>query len=304
MKLVTYRPQANARPRLGAVLGDQILDLAGAAARRGDKRRLPASVRGLLMAGESTWARARELLAEAATRPAWLDLALLTPLTSAHLAAPIPNPSKALAIGLNYLGHCREQNRPVPKAPLIFAKNVSAIIGPYAPIRWTAGLTAQVDYEAELAFVIGKTACRVSEDQAMSYVFGYMVANDVSARDLQFGDGQWTRGKGLDTFFPTGPFLVSQDEVPDPHNLTIRAWVNGELRQDSTTADLIFKIPALVAYISRAFTLYPGDIVITGTPGGVGVFRQPPVFLQAGDVVEVEVERLGRLVNPVGGAVE
>jgi 2-keto-4-pentenoate hydratase/2-oxohepta-3-ene-1,7-dioic acid hydratase in catechol pathway len=154
-----------------------------------------------------------------------------------------------------------------------------------------------VDYEAELAVVIGRRARQVSADQALDYVAGYMNCNDVSARDLQFGDGQWVRGKSLDTFCPLGPWLVTRDEVPDPHSLSMRCTVNGAVLQDSTTAEMIFRVPELIEFASRAFTLLPGDVIATGTPDGVGVFRSPQVFLKDGDVVTVGIEGLGELTN-------
>jgi 2-keto-4-pentenoate hydratase/2-oxohepta-3-ene-1,7-dioic acid hydratase in catechol pathway len=158
-------------------------------------------------------------------------------------------------------------------------------------------LTAQVDYEAELAVVIGRTARQVPVDRALDYVLGYTCLNDVSARDLQVSDGQWTRAKSLDTFCPIGPWIVTADEVPDPGALRIRCRVNGELRQDASTADLVHGVPELIAYCSRSFTLEPGDVIATGTPGGVGAFREPPVFLGDGDAIDVEIERVGTLSN-------
>jgi 2-keto-4-pentenoate hydratase/2-oxohepta-3-ene-1,7-dioic acid hydratase in catechol pathway len=222
------------------------------------------------------------------------DLAL----NEVQILAPIANPSKVVAIGLNYMDHCREQNVDPPKAPLIFAKFPTAIIGPGETIRWDPALTSQVDFEAELAVVMGRTAHNVSEAEALDYVAGYTICHDVSARDLQFGDGQWVRGKSLDTFCPLGPYLVTRDEIPDPHTLAIRCTVNETVYQNSNTREMIFRIPSLIAYISRAFTLLPGDIITTGTPDGVGVFRSPKIFLKDGDVVMIEVEGLGQLTNP------
>ncbi|MCL4303315.1 MAG: fumarylacetoacetate hydrolase family protein, partial [Anaerolineae bacterium] len=191
-----------------------------------------------------------------------------------------------------------EQKVDPPKAPLIFAKFPTAIIGPGETIRWDPALTSQVDFEAELAVVMGRTARHVAEAEALDYVAGYTICHDVSARDLQFGDSQWVRGKSLDTFCPLGPSLVTRDEIPDPHALAIRCTVNETVYQNSNTGEMIFHIPYLIAYISRAFTLLPGDIITTGTPDGVGVFRSPKIFLKDGDVVTIEVEGLGRLTNP------
>jgi 2-keto-4-pentenoate hydratase/2-oxohepta-3-ene-1,7-dioic acid hydratase in catechol pathway len=195
------------------------------------------------------------------------------------------------------MDHCREQKVEPPKAPIIFAKFPSAIIGPGETIRWNPALTNQVDYEAELAVVMGRIARNVAEAEALDYVAGYTICHDVSARDLQMGDGQWIRGKSLDTFCPLGPYLVTRDEIPDPHHLAIRCTVNETVLQNSNTAEMIFHIPYLIAYISRAFTLLPGDVITTGTPDGVGVFRSPKIFLKGGDVVTIEVEGLGQLIN-------
>ena len=220
-----------------------------------------------------------------------------TPLAELRLLAPVPRPGKVVAIGLNYRAHAREQKVEAPPAPLIFAKFPTAVIGAGDTISWDPALTTQVDYEAELAVVIGRTARNVSTADALDYVLGYTCANDVSARDLQFGDRQWVRGKSLDTFCPLGPVLVTADEIPDPGVLDIACDVNGERRQDSNTADLIFPVAAIVAHCARAFTLEPGDVILTGTPSGVGMFSDPPRFLHDGDEVVVEIERIGRLVN-------
>ncbi len=214
------------------------------------------------------------------------------------LHAPIPNPGKILCIGLNYLDHVLETSAKVPEHPILFAKYNNTLVGHGGAIRLD-GTSQEVDYEAELAFVIGKRAYRVSEDTAMDYVAGYITANDVSARDLQFADTQWVRGKTLDTFCPLGPYLVTKDEVPDPHNLRISCRVNGTTLQDSNTRQLIFKIPALVAYLSQGMTLEPGDVVLTGTPPGVGFARNPKIFLKPGDSVEIEIESVGLLQNSV-----
>lgn len=214
-----------------------------------------------------------------------------------QLRAPL-RPGKIVAIGLNYRDHALEQAVPFPETPLIFAKFSTAVIGPGEAVHRPPFVT-QLDYEAELAVVIGRLARRVDVSQALSYVAGYTCMNDVSARDLQFKDGQWVRGKSLDTLAPIGPALVTPDEIPDPGKLPIRCRVNGELRQDSSTSELIFSVPQLIAFCSRMFTLEPGDMIATGTPAGVGVFRKPPRFLQPGDQVEVEIEGVGRLVNPV-----
>jgi 2,4-diketo-3-deoxy-L-fuconate hydrolase len=211
---------------------------------------------------------------------------------------PIERPGKIVCVGLNYRDHAEEQGAELPAAPLLFANFTTALIGPGEPIV-IPPLVTKCDYEAELGVVIGSRVRNVSRENALEAVAGYICANDVSARDLQFADGQWTRGKSPDTFCPVGPRLVPASEVADPHNLRIRALVNGEPLQDSTTANLIFGVDEIIAYASQTSTLEPGDLILTGTPAGVGVFREPPRLLQPGDVVTVEIEGLGELTNPV-----
>jgi 2-keto-4-pentenoate hydratase/2-oxohepta-3-ene-1,7-dioic acid hydratase in catechol pathway len=242
-----------------------------------------------LSAGERAMDLAREVSAQASSVEDISDVTLL---------APVPAPSKIIAIGLNYMDHCREGGHEPPKSPVIFTKFPTSVIGPEAAIRWDPALTAKVDFEVELAVVIGRRARRVPACEALACVAGYTVGNDISARDLQFGDGQWVRGKSLDTFCPLGPWLVTPDEVQDPDNLALRCQVNGEDFQDSSTAEMIFRVPALIEFSSRAFTLLPGDVIMSGTPHGVGAFRDPPVFLKDGDRVTAEIEGLGSLSNP------
>ena len=216
-----------------------------------------------------------------------------------RLLAPL-RPGKILCIGLNYMDHCREQKIAPPDRPTLFAKFPSSVIAPGEPIRWPADFSEQVDYEAELAVVIGRTTQRVAEADALAHVFGYTAANDVTARDVQRGDKQWIRGKAADTFCPLGPVVVTTDEIPDPQQLPIGCRVNGETRQASHTREMIFPVAHIIAFISRAITLDPGDVILTGTPDGVGLYRDPKVFLQPGDRVEVELGDLGVLENPVG----
>jgi 5-carboxymethyl-2-hydroxymuconate isomerase len=210
----------------------------------------------------------------------------------------IDPPGKIICVGLNYKDHAAEQGTDLPTAPLLFAKWPNTLIGPGEAIVIPPE-AEQVDYEAELGVVIGSRARRVSEAQALDAVRGYVCVNDVSARDLQFADGQWTRGKSPDTFCPVGPRLVPREEVPDPQALAIRCLVNGEVLQDSSTAQMVFSVAEIIAYVSRTITLEPGDLIATGTPAGVGVFRDPKVLLKDGDEVTVEVEGLGTLTNPV-----
>jgi 5-carboxymethyl-2-hydroxymuconate isomerase len=219
------------------------------------------------------------------------------PLSKVKLQAPL-RPPKIVAIGRNYADHASELNDDLPPAPLIFAKFSSSVIGHGEVISWSESITKKVDWECELAVVMGTRAHNVSEDDAYKYVFGYTAANDVSARDLQLEiDSQWTRGKSLDTFCPMGPFIITRDEVPDPHALTLKTIVNGEVVQESSTANMIFKIPQLIAYCSRSFTLEPGDVILTGTPSGVGHGRKPPRYLKDGDTVTISISGVGELTN-------
>jgi 2-keto-4-pentenoate hydratase/2-oxohepta-3-ene-1,7-dioic acid hydratase in catechol pathway len=219
------------------------------------------------------------------------------PVEEVDLLAPVARPGKVVAIGRNYREHAAEEGAEQPTAPLIFAKFASSVVGPRDDVRWDPALTGQVDYEAELAVVIGTRARHVPIERALEFVFGYTCLNDVSARDLQFGDGQWTRGKSLDTFCPMGPVVVTADELGDAGDLAIRCTVNGDLRQSARTSDLYFGVAQIVSHCSQAFTLEPGDVIATGTPAGVGAFRNPPVWLADGDEMVVEIERIGRLVN-------
>lgn len=220
------------------------------------------------------------------------------PLNTVRLLAPISDPQKILCIGQNYRDHCEEQNQPIPERVILFAKYATAINDPLGDIV-IPEVSDKIDYEAELAVVIGTAGRNIPEEAAMTHVVGYMCANDVTARDIQKADGQWTRGKSLDTFFPIGPYLVTTDEVEDPGNLDIFLKLNNRVMQSSNTTNLIFKIPYLISYLSQTMTLMPGDILSTGTPGGVGVYRDPPVFLKAGDEVEVTIPGVGSLKSGV-----
>ncbi len=213
------------------------------------------------------------------------------------MAVPIPRPGKIVCVGLNYRDHAAEQGAELPEAPLLFAKFPTALIGPGDAIV-IPPIVTKCDYEAELGVVLGRTVRQVSKENAMEAVAGYVVANDVSARDLQFGDGQWTRGKSPDTFCPVGP-LVPAADVPDPHALPIRALLNGEVVQDSTTANLVFGVAEVISYASQTATLEAGDLILTGTPAGVGIFRKPPRLLQPGDEITIEIDGVGSLTNPV-----
>ncbi|MDB5082914.1 MAG: hypothetical protein JWP00_4838 [Chloroflexi bacterium] len=273
MKLVAYSLKGESQVRRGVVTGeDYIVEVPG------DFRAL----------GANDLARLEQSL----------DGAAQVQLSEVTLHSPVPNAGKILCIGLNYLDHVKEVNQTIPDHPVLFAKFNNTLTGHQGAIL-VDGTSQAVDYEAELAFVIGKRAYKVSEEEGLDYVAGYATANDVTARDVQFADTQWVRGKSLDTFCPVGPWLITKDEVPDPHNLAIRCRVNGVTLQDSNTNQLIYKIPALVSFLSQGITLEPGDIVLTGTPPGIGFARKPQVLLKPGDVVEIDIEQVGLLQNTV-----
>ena len=283
MRLLSHR--APDGERLAVVVGETVVDVAD-------------------LLGDAPWTMAR-LLLDADEALAWLRAALVAagpspagrPLGEIHMLAPVPRPGKVIAIGRNYVDHAAEQGLLPPTEPTIFTKLGTSVVGDGADIEWRASDTAQVDFEAELAVVIGRRARDVPKEQALAYVLGYACLNDVSARDLQFADGQWIRGKSLDTFCPIGPWIVTADEIPDPGALRIRCLVDGAPMQDASTADLVHGVADLIAHCSRYFTLEPGDVIATGTPGGVGVFRDPPVFLADGNEVVIEIEGIGSLQN-------
>ncbi|MCW5882670.1 MAG: fumarylacetoacetate hydrolase family protein [Anaerolineae bacterium] len=287
MRLVTFYDGDTTR--LGALRDDRIIDLAAAAPS------LPTTLLGLLQSEATEWRK----VGAALTNPD----APSVPLAATRLAAPIPRPPKIMAIGLNYRDHAAETGATLPQRPIVFAKYPTSVIGPGDAITWSTDITEQVDYEAELCVVIGRPARQVSVEAAMGYVAGYMCGNDVSARDVQSGHrsdgGQWVRGKSQDTFCPLGPMLVTRDEVADPGALGIRCLLNGQPVQESTTSNLIFDVPSLVSFLSHNFTLEPGDVIMTGTPPGVGAARKPPLWLKPGDTVAIEIDGLGRLENPV-----
>ncbi len=282
MKLARFTEDG--RTRIGIVAGDEIIDLADACPE------LPGEMTELLAAGGEVLDRAQEAVAAGGGRRFSLD--------QVRLEAPIPRPPKFLGVGLNYADHAAETGRNPPEFPVFFNKQSTCVIGPGQPILLPR-LSAQVDYEGELGLVIGRRARGLSRGQAREAIAGYLVVNDVSARDWQFRAPTMTLGKSFDTHGPIGPWIVTSDEVGDPHELELRTWVSGELRQHSNTKNLIFDCYALVELLSTVFTLEPGDIVSTGTPAGVGMAADPQRFLRAGDVVRVEIERIGVLENPV-----
>ena len=239
-----------------------------------------------------TLVRDEKALAEAREK-GWL-----VPSRDAYWFAPVPRPGKIICIGLNYRDHAAESKMPIPEKPVVFSKFSTAVIAPGEPVVLPS-TSQQVDYEAELAVVIGRRARHVSADRAYDYVLGYTAFNDVSARDFQFSDGQWQRGKSCDTFAPMGQTIVTTDTITDPHKLSIKLVLNGQTMQDSNTDQLIFGVPVLIEFLSQSITLEPGDVIATGTPPGVGFARNPPVFLKPGDEMEVLIEGMGGLGNPV-----
>jgi 2-keto-4-pentenoate hydratase/2-oxohepta-3-ene-1,7-dioic acid hydratase in catechol pathway len=280
MRLVTFRADGAVQP--GVAAGGRAIGLAGAG--------FP-DLLSVVAGGAAARAKIGAWIA-APPPGAARDLAAVT------LLAPIPRPPKLICVGLNYRDHALETNMQLPETPTIFAKFPTAVIGPGEPIVLPRS-SSRPDYEAEFAFVIGQGGRHIPAADWREHVFGYTILNDVSARDFQMATTQWTIGKSFDTFAPMGPWIVTPDEIPDPHNLDIRLTVNGEKLQDSNTRHLIFGIPDLIAYLSSVFTLEPGDVVSTGTPGGVGFARRPPRYLQPGDEVVVSVEGIGDLRNPV-----
>lgn len=235
---------------------------------------------------------------DATVRAEALEKGWLVSRRGAYWFAPVPRPGKIVCIGLNYQDHAGEIGFTPPTSPTIFSKFSSCVIAPGEPVVIPTSST-KVDYEAELAVVIGRRATRVSADDAYAYVLGYTAFNDVTARDFQFGDLQWQRGKSCDTFAPMGQMIVTTDEIPDPHGLRITLTLNGTIMQDSNTSHLIFRVPELIEFITRSITLEPGDVIATGTPPGVGYARTPPVFLKPGDMMEVGIEGIGVLNNPI-----
>jgi 2-keto-4-pentenoate hydratase/2-oxohepta-3-ene-1,7-dioic acid hydratase in catechol pathway len=284
MRLATIPTPAG--PRAAVLRGTHYVDL------HATDPGLPTGVRELLEAGPATL----KVAEQAARRPGAVTYAA----AGVRLLPPVPDPRKIVCLGLNYRDHAAESGVPVPKEPILFSKYATALVGPTDPIVLPP-VSHEVDYEAELVIVVGKRGRNIPADGAAAYVAGYTVGHDVSARDWQLKkEGrQWMVGKTFDTFAPTGPWLVTADEAPDPHTLPIRLRLNGQTMQDSNTGQMVFGVGATLAYLSQVFTLEAGDLIFTGTPPGVGFARKPPVFLKGGDLVEVEIEGLGMLRNPV-----
>jgi len=281
MRLVSY--QRNDQRSIGALTAGGIIDFPTTSGGE-----LPADMLTFLQQGDAALARAKEIVAKGRTG---------LPLPEVRLLAPVPKPGKIIGIGLNYADHAAEGGREKPKYPTIFTKAVSAVVANGEPIQ-IPFVTEMVDFEGELAVVIGKHAKEVSSRDALNYVAGYTICNDVSGRDYQERSSP-TAGKSFDTFAPLGPAIVTRDEIPDPHTLDIRTIVSGEDMQHSNTRHLIFNVNYLIDYLSHIFPLEPGDIITTGTPAGVGWFRNPPRFLKPGDTVRIEIEKVGVLQNSV-----
>ena len=283
MKLTTFTDASETR--IGLVDGDSVVDLSVAAPA------LPKQMLAFLEAGDGAMQEAHSALEAAGPN-------MRLPLGSVRLEAPIARPPKFLAVGLNYADHVAESGMETPEHVMIFNKQSSCVTGPTDPVH-VPRVSHVLDYEGELGFVIGKPGRHVSRENAADYIAGYLVVNDVTVRDWQFHTPTWTMGKSFDTHGPIGPWIVTTDEIVDPHQLSLRTYVNEELRQESNTKHLIFDCFYLVEHLSKAFTLEPGDVITTGTPGGAGIVRKPPQLLKAGDRVRVEIEGIGEIENPV-----
>ena len=306
MKLYTFL--SDGQPKIGVGLNEQLIDLAAAyeamrAVRKGAlgaPAALPTDMLDLLGMGETGLNAAHEVVAFMQKRPALpVGYQIVHMLETVKLLAPIPRPGKILCSGINYRGHMEENpGAKLPTEPFFFSKLPTAVVGPGEAIVHPT-LSKQVDYEVEFAVVIGRQMKRTPSKFVMERIAGYTILHDVSARDVQFKDNQITLGKNFDTFCPMGPCIVTKDEMPNPGNVRLRSLLNGKVMQDGTTADWVFPLPELLSRLSQVMTLEPGDVVSTGTPAGVGVFRKPQVFLQPGDVVRLEIEGIGVLENSV-----
>lgn len=297
MRLVTFTVQGESRARLGAIVGETtVVDLVPALAGRVD---VPARMIDFISAGSALHSTVRDALVSTTSWPAGTTYEL----SQVSLQAPL-RPGKIIGVGLNYVEHVEESSRSLdtakdlPDRPVLFSKPGTAVVGPDQPIRHNGALTKQLDWECELAVVMGREALAVAEADALNYVFGYSIINDISARD-QRRSGQWFFSKGQDSYAPFGPMIVTADEIGDPHTLQLRLTVNGDQRQNGNSRHMLFKVPTLIADITSGMTLEPGDVIATGSPQGVGAAMDPPTFLQPGDVVECSIERIGTLRNPV-----
>lgn len=280
--------------KYGALIDDRVICLPKLA--RNAKMKLPAKLEEFIALGENGIKKAEELIKNASDSE---NKHASTPISKTRLLAPIKLPPKIICLGLNYRDHAAEQNAPTPEEPIIFFKPRTAIIGPSEKVV-KPSFVHKLDYEAELAIVIGRKAKNVAVSEAKTHIFGYTIMNDVSARDIQFKDKQWTRGKSFDTFAPIGPCITTVNQLEDASNLSIRTWINGELLQNSTTKNMVFTVEEVIHRLSKVMTLEPGDIIATGTPAGVGFAIKPqPKFLQHDDVIKIEIEKIGVLENMV-----
>ncbi|MFE4896303.1 fumarylacetoacetate hydrolase family protein [Peribacillus butanolivorans] len=285
MKIASFSVKSD--HHIGIVQDDQIISLTALG-----PDDFPACMKTFIERGSELRKRAEQLIEQRGNDDAKFLL------SEVKFLPPIAQPEKIICVGLNYIDHCKETGMEPPSSPVIFSKYANAIVGQNDVIEIPIN-SKEVDFEAELAIVIGKKAKNVSEEEAIDYVFGYTIMNDISARDLQFQDGQWLRGKTADTFAPIGPVVVTHDEVGDPHELAISLELNGEMMQDSNTSNLIFTVPQIISFLSQSMTLKPGDLIATGTPPGVGMGRNPKVWLKNGDRMNVSIERIGTLSNHV-----
>lgn len=296
MRFVTFSTTSTGEPRLGLVQGDAVVDLVEGLRGTVD---VPVRLIDYVWAGPQLHERVKAAVAAVAAWPA----GTVHPLASVTLHAPL-RPGKIIGVGLNYVEHVEESSRTLdtdkdlPTRPVLFSKPGTAVVGPEQPIMLNQAMTQQLDWECELAVVMGRVAKGVSEADAYDYVFGYSITNDISARD-QRRSGQWFFSKGQDSYAPFGPMIVTTDEITDPHTLQLRLTVNGDQRQNGNSTHMLFKIPTLIADITSGVTLEPGDVIATGSPQGVGAAMDPPTFLKPGDVVECTIERIGTLRNPV-----
>jgi len=295
MRLITYTKKYDTSNQLyvGAhsQATHQILDIAQALSNAGIEISRPFTMKKFLQMGD----RGISLV-----KSNWSN-AFCLPVSDVTFKAPIFDSEKVICIGMNYADHCTEQGMSIPEEPIIFSKFASAISSPGDPIILVPGQTKELDFEVEMVIVVGKEGKSISKERAMEYVVGYTVAHDVSARDWQLkrNGGQWLMGKTFDSYAPIGPAIVTTDEIGDPHNLGIRCFLNGETVQDSNTRQLVFKTEFLIEWISKYITLKPGDLILTGTPSGIGCFRNPQLFLKDGDVVRVEIDKIGSITNTV-----
>ncbi len=296
MILVSYRARgSDAAWRAGIAHEGAVVDVSASRLSRADEalEQADLSVRALLERGQPY---VEEVFAWA--KPQFEAKSQLLPLDTLELGPPVPDPDKLICLGVNYREHAAEAQQELPAVPMFFAKFRNSLSGPTSPILLPR-VSRQIDYEGELAVIIGTRCKEVSEQEALQYVAGYSIMNDVSARDVQLQTSQWTAGKALDTFAPMGPGIVPASDIPDPQTLMLTTRVNGQVVQHDSTANMIFTVATAIAFLSSLMTLEPGDIIATGTPSGVGFKRTPPLFLQEGDVVEVEIERIGRIRNLV-----